>query len=216
MYTKLHPSMMKKNTATKTLLILVPSFSALELGAWWALYIPEHSGPFSSFLNPAQLLSGACNSHVDTDGLVGWRWVGIGNLQSGCLRKQWLHIQGMVEREDKGLHIYFQLGLCCFLQHKVGGLSTVWILQLCLVASQMVEILSVEAEEIQKCHHFYNGSLRFASFLEYHKCVCWQLAKAVTATNQVSFKIITFSLLLLTCFGKIKARASPLRQSINL
>lgn len=139
MYTKLHPAV---GTATKTLLVLVPSFSALELGAWWALYIPESNGPCSSFLNPAQLLSGACNSHTDMDGLVGWRWMGIGNLRSGCLRKQCLHIQGMVEREDKGLHIYFQLSSCCFWQHKVGGLSTIWIRHLCLAASQMVEILS--------------------------------------------------------------------------
>lgn len=80
MYTKAASPNDEKNTATKSLLILVPSFSALELGGWWALYIPEHSGPFSCFLSPAQLLSGACNSHIDIDGLVGWRWVGIGNL----------------------------------------------------------------------------------------------------------------------------------------
>ena len=211
MYTNLHPAV---GTATKTLLILVPSFTALELGAWWALYIPESNGPFSSFLNPAQLLSGACNSHMDIDGLVGWRWMGIENLQSGCLRKQCLHIQGMVERENKGLHICIQLGLCGFWQHKVGGLSTIWILQLCLVASQMVEILSSGGWRDSEILPFLEGESEICIFFGISQ-VCL-LTKAVRATNQVSFKIITFSLLLLTWFGKIKAWASPLRQSINV
>lgn len=176
MYAKLQPPV---GTATKTLLILVPSCSALELGCG-GIYTPQNAVdrfiPSSCFQGAAVLI------RIQTD------------LGSGG------------EERRQGLHVCFQRGSFCFCQHNVSDLSTIFILQLCLVASRMVEIPSGGRLRDSKIQPFWRGSLRLPWFLEQHKCFRWQLAKAGRAASQVSFKIITFSSCLLICFGKGRLR----------